>query len=74
MKIEVFLDGGNMWRWHFKSKGRITADAEAFPSRANATRAAKSVVKAVVKCMPLHMLPEFTTDFNKDGSLTITWR
>jgi hypothetical protein len=37
------------WFWHFKSKGRVTADSEAFPTKAHAMRAAKGVVNGVVK-------------------------
>lgn len=55
MHIEVF-EGKKIgpkspprWYWHFASKGRITADSEAFPTKAHAVRAAKSVVRAVVK-------------------------
>ena len=58
MHIEVWLGhvenehGGQeppAWFWHFKNKGRITADAEEFPTKSNAIRAAKAVVKAVFK-------------------------
>ena len=43
MHIEVMkLLGG--WYWHFKNKGRITADAESFPTKAHAMRAAKAKV------------------------------
>lgn len=46
MHIEIW-EGAVGWHWHFKNKGRITADAEAFPTKGNAMRAAKAVVKAV---------------------------
>ena len=56
MHIEIFQtprvtkhEKAQTWHWHFKNKGRITADAEAFPSRSNAVRAAQAVVRAVVK-------------------------
>lgn len=43
MHIEIWAGGGvdPCWYWHFKNKGRITANAEAFYSKANAIRAAK---------------------------------
>jgi len=53
MHIEIWYDepqnDGQGWFWHFKNKGRITAYAEAFPTRGHAVRAAKAVVKAVFK-------------------------
>lgn len=50
MRIDVFK-GRDGWHWHFVSRGRITADSEAFPTKSNAVRAAKAVVRAVVKCV-----------------------
>lgn len=38
----------NKWYWHFLSKGRITAQGESHPSKGNAVRAAKAVVRAIV--------------------------
>ena len=47
--IEVWK-GRAHWHWHFKSgNGRIVADAENFPSKGNAIRAAKRVVTAVLE-------------------------
>ncbi len=50
MHIEVFETdkGSGQWYWHFRNKGRVTADSEAFPSKNNAIRAAKAVVTAVI--------------------------
>lgn len=48
MKIKLF-EGKDGWRWRFEEKGRITADSEAFHSESNAVRAAKAVVKSVLK-------------------------
>ncbi len=48
MKVKLF-EGKDGWRWRFESKGRITADSEAFDSESNAVRAAKAVVKSVLK-------------------------
>lgn len=48
MHIEVFKsEKSGQWHWHFKNKGRITADSEAFPTKSNASRAARAVVTAV---------------------------
>lgn len=69
MKIEVWK-GKKGWHWHFRSKGRVTADSEAFPSKSNAARAAKAVVRGVAK--PLYMEPHF--EAVADGAITtITW-
>jgi len=52
MHIEVFEGKKEgQWYWHFRNKGRVTADSEAFPSRHHATRAARSVVVACVRCV-----------------------
>lgn len=47
MQIEVF-EGKRGWHWHFRSKGRLTADSESFPTKSHALRAAKAVVSAVL--------------------------
>ncbi len=53
MQIEVWQSppriGDQKWHWHFRSKGRIVSDAESFPTKGNAVRAAKSVVRGVLK-------------------------
>lgn len=55
MYIEIFkgkpssAKSPQAWRWHFKNKGRITADAEAFPTKTHAIRAAKACVRATIK-------------------------
>jgi hypothetical protein len=79
MKIQVWErvgdTSGKPWRWHFINKGRITYGAEAFPSKAHAIRAAKSVVLAVVK--PMGMAPQFNPsvkDKKEPRMLNITWR
>lgn len=82
MHIEIFKRGGfnkakqcetpHAWFWHFKNKGRITADAEPFPTKAHALRAAKAVVTAVLK--PTGAAPHFTAVLSKDTTITkITW-
>ena len=72
MHIEVMKMLGK-WYWHFKSKGRITADAESFPTKAHAMRAAKAVVKAVVKLTPSYTDPTFKTTKVDDNLFHITW-
>lgn len=69
MHIEIF-EGVGGWYWHFCSKGRVTADSEAFPSKANALRAAKAVVKGVCKRM-LVRAPAFWK--NTDGFVTLLY-
>ncbi len=52
MHIEVWhgkVGSKQAWWWHVKSKGRIVTDAEPFPTKAHALRAAKAMVRAVVK-------------------------
>jgi hypothetical protein len=72
MHIEVMkLLGG--WYWHFKNKGRVTADAESFPTKAHAIRAAKAVVKAVIKPLPSYADPVFKTTKVDDNLFHITW-
>lgn len=69
MQIEVFQGiRKNDWRWHFRNKGRITADAEAFPTKAHAIRAGKAVVKAVIKRTG-EIAPEFQS--KKVGETTV---
>ena len=49
MKIKVFKGEDKQWYWHFERKGRVTADSEGFPNKANAVRAAKGVVQSIFK-------------------------
>lgn len=77
MHIEVFPNERHQWFWHFKNKGRITANAEAFPSRANAMRGAKSLVRAVLRRIDLqaagaYIAPDFTTRVSH-GVTIIEW-
>lgn len=58
------------WHWHFKNRGRIVADAEAFPSKGNAIRAAKAVVRGVVNLWPGTPV-YFTQKPSPDGKRTI---
>lgn len=76
MKIEVWQNTNvtgkksQTWHWHFKARnGRIIADAEAFPSKANAIRAAKGVVRSLIG-------PDFLMwreVERKDGVVVLTW-
>jgi len=68
MRIEVF-HGNDGWFWHFRNKGRITADSEAFPTKAHAVRAAKAVVVAVFKRVVAK--PVLVWEKAEAGSLTI---
>lgn len=50
MHIEVFQGRGEQnWYWHFVSQGRTTANNESFPTQQHAMRAAKGVVRGIVK-------------------------
>jgi uncharacterized protein YegP (UPF0339 family) len=74
MHARIFQSADGQWHWHFKTKGRITADSESFPSKSNAVRAAKSVVKAVLKPLSVVVQPVFTERVDeKDGGFKITW-
>ncbi len=57
--------------WHFKAKnGRIVSDAEAFPTKSNATRAAKACVNAIT--YPFYnQAIEWMATQSKDGKRTI---
>jgi hypothetical protein len=80
MQIEIFetnktphktgCTANRGWFWHFRSKGRITADSEAFPTKAHAVRAAKAVVTAVVKQAVGHKPVMVWTQY-PEGALTI---
>lgn len=79
MHIEVF-EGYSLtnstdpaWYWHFKAKnGKVTADSEAFPTKAHAIRAAKAVVRAVMNCPSGGLTVQFT-QHESEGCLVIKW-
>lgn len=80
MRIEVWegapSDGRRGWYWHFKARnGKITADSECFPSKSNAMRAAKSVVREVIIGREYRPDPDFVAavDPNYPGITRITW-
>lgn len=81
MHIEVFerpivADAKTAWYWHFRaSNGRIVADAQRFDTRAQAARAAKACVKAIVTCVILSSAPVFSKIKYHAPSKTyrITW-
>jgi uncharacterized protein YegP (UPF0339 family) len=76
MHIEVFKGrGAQPWRWHFRNKGRVTADSEGFPSKAHAIRAAKGVVRAVL-AEGLAFRPQFRPLVldKASGAFVIRWR
>lgn len=77
MHIEVFPSAtsyGLEWHWHFRSGNRrIVADAEAFVTKANAIRAAKSVVRSVLtRCIRTEYLSFVQTEL-KNGKTRIHW-
>lgn len=53
MRIEVWhgkVGKRQAWFWHLRAKnGKIVTDAESFPSRSHALRAAKALVRSIVK-------------------------
>jgi uncharacterized protein YegP (UPF0339 family) len=59
MYIEIFNNRTDEWYWHFRNKGRITADSEAFPTKAHALRAAKAVVTATIAELGTTVEPVF---------------
>lgn len=65
------------WYWRIKaSNRRIIADAEAFVSKGNAIRAAKNVVRGVIKryAAPIPgRAPVFSQQEMKDGTTRIHW-
>lgn len=82
MHIEVFQSAKSAispkapqrWYWHFKNKGRITAATESFPTKAHAMRAAKAVVKGVLKECGMSVPSMLTwTVAKKDNITTIMW-
>lgn len=49
MKIEIYPDVSNQWRWRARAKNKkiTAASGESFASKTNATRAAKAFAKAL---------------------------
>jgi hypothetical protein len=75
MHIEVFQsEVTTAWFWHFKNKGRITANAESFPSKAHAMRAAKATVKAVLKEYFNYPPTLLFKQHESEGFWVIQWR
>jgi len=70
MQIEVFETRGKQWCWHFRNKGRVTADSEQFPTKAHAIRAGKAVVRAVV---PKNIGVTFDDPVIRNGVIVIKW-
>lgn len=77
MRIEIFQDVADQWRWRFRSKGRIVATGESHPSRGNVIRAAKAVVRAAIRPLVAQdgYLPEpvFKMAPESNGVTVITW-
>jgi uncharacterized protein YegP (UPF0339 family) len=74
MRVEIIQSKhSGQWYWRFKaSNGRIIADAESFPTKANAVRAAKGVVRSVLKRVTIRPTV-FTAQERKDGTTYILW-
>jgi hypothetical protein len=71
VRIEIW-QANEKWFWHVRaSNGRVTSDAESFPSRSNAIRAAKRVVATITE--PMGVIPLFAQRMEKDGTLVLTW-
>lgn len=72
MRIKV-LHGKGGWRWAFVSGGNQTANNETHPSAANAKRAAKGVVRSILRKWysgrKVHMV--WTEKVAKDGAITL---
>ncbi len=75
MHIEIWESGhgkAQHWRWHFKARnGRIVADAEAFPTKAHAMRAAKAAVRAILK--PCGEPEYFRESKSRSGRIVLRW-
>lgn len=76
MHIEVWKNErdktGQPWHWHKRNQGRITCDAEAFPTKGNAMRAAKADVRQTIK--PFGSRPVmFHAETRPDGGTILTW-
>lgn len=83
MHIEVWQSppriADQLWHWHILSRGRTVADAESFPTKQHAVRAAQAVVSQIIKRTPNGTRPTFrqkTTEVDGLGfavRLQITW-
>ncbi len=82
MHIEIWEQeylhrGGWHWYWHFEARnGRIVADAEAFPTKAHAKRAAKAAVRAIVRRCRENAdsaPPMFFESKSKAGRIVLRW-
>jgi hypothetical protein len=73
MHIEVWKGAGKQpWRWHSVSKGRVTSSSEAFPSKAHALRAAKGLVRAVLRPI-CGRSPVAWTQTEREGKTVLRW-
>jgi hypothetical protein len=72
-KDELRGDSHPAWFWHFKNRGRVTADSEAFPTKYNAERAAVAVVRAVIKEVSGDAPISFYHGTDKKGVHYIKW-
>lgn len=72
MDIIVKQSTSGQFVWEFKSKGRITANNETFPTRGNAVRAAKAVVTAIAKHLAITNLV-FASEKLADGTTLVSF-
>ena len=74
MKIEVWSNSAGAWFWHFVARnGKTVADAESFPSKANAIRAAKACVKGIARPYFNWLAPIKFEATEQDGRTTMRW-
>lgn len=74
MRIDVFQGVDRCWYWHFvSSNGRITANGESHPSKGKAVRAAKGVVRAVLKPVLGGTAIRWDETIARHGGFTIRW-
>ena len=79
MKIEVWKGRDGSWFWHKAARnGQKTSDAEAFPTKGNAVRAAKMEIRATIKAyrhydpaVPVQFTP--LTPNEKTGGFEFMW-
>lgn len=77
MHAEILKGTGKQpWRWNLVNKGRVTANNETFPTKGNAVRAVKSVIKAVVKELygyPVAIKFTLTADKKRQDVFILKW-
>lgn len=77
MRIEVWQSpprvGDQRWHWHLRANnGRIVTDAESFPTKWHALRAAKTMVRSIVARLDAHLKITFESKQSGD-KLIVKW-